>query len=186
MSQLAEAVKQLDAFLKSRGWQYCLVGGIAVQHWGEPRATKDVDICLLTGLGNERSYIDEILLHFSPRFDKAAEFAEERRVLLIQAANGVGIDVALGWMPFEEKMLCRATPFKLAEGVVVPTASAEDLIATKAFADRGLDWVDVERILARQRGKLDWQYRGFFASTRKRTHSPSSMRSAALGFRSAR
>ena len=28
----------------------------------------------------------------------------------------------------------------------------------KAFASRGQDWVDVEGILARQAGKLDWEY----------------------------
>ena len=28
----------------------------------------------------------------------------------------------------------------------------------KAFAGRGQDWVDVERIIVRQTGKLDWSY----------------------------
>ena len=28
----------------------------------------------------------------------------------------------------------------------------------KAFAGRGQDWVDVERIIVRQTGKLDWDY----------------------------
>ena len=28
----------------------------------------------------------------------------------------------------------------------------------KAFAGRGQDWVDVERIIVRQTGKLDWTY----------------------------
>ena len=30
----------------------------------------------------------------------------------------------------------------------------------KAFAERGQDWVDVERIIVRQTGKLDWNYIG--------------------------
>lgn len=38
------------------------------------------------------------------------------------------------------------------------TCSAEDLIVLKAFAGRGQDWVDVERIIVRQTGKLDWDY----------------------------
>jgi predicted nucleotidyltransferase len=38
------------------------------------------------------------------------------------------------------------------------TCSAEDLIVLKAFAGRGQDWVDVERIVVRQTGKLDWDY----------------------------
>ena len=36
--------------------------------------------------------------------------------------------------------------------------SAEDLIVLKAFAGRGQDWVDVERIIVRQTGNLDWNY----------------------------
>jgi hypothetical protein len=28
----------------------------------------------------------------------------------------------------------------------------------KAFAGRGQDWVDIERIIVRQTGKLDWNY----------------------------
>ena len=29
---------------------------------------------------------------------------------------------------------------------------------SKAFAGRSQDWVDVERIIVRQTGKLDWKY----------------------------
>ena len=28
----------------------------------------------------------------------------------------------------------------------------------KAFAGRGQDWIDIERIIVRQTGKLDWKY----------------------------
>lgn len=38
------------------------------------------------------------------------------------------------------------------------TGSAEDLIVMKAFAGGSQDWVDVERIIVRQTGKLDWDY----------------------------
>jgi hypothetical protein len=158
MSRLGQAAKELDDFLRSQNWRYCLVGGLAVQRWGEPRATQDVDICLLTGIGDEQSFINLLVAHFKPRRADAAQFAEQNRVVLIQASNNVGIDVALGWMPFEEQMIARSSLYRLDPDVEVPTASAEDLVVTKAFAARSLDWVDVERILARQRGKLDWNY----------------------------
>jgi len=32
------------------------------------------------------------------------------------------------------------------------------LIVLKAFAARGQDWVDIERIIVRQTGNLDWSY----------------------------
>ena len=36
------------------------------------------------------------------------------------------------------------------------TCSAEDLVVHKAFAGRDLDWGDVERVLIRQHGKLNF------------------------------
>ena len=158
MSRLVEAAREIDHFLRGHGWSYCVIGGIAVPRWGEPRATKDVDICLLAGLGDERSFIEALIGEFESRIEDAAEFAEQNRVVLIRASNGVAIDVALGWTPFEESMLSRATPYPLEPGVTFPTATAEDLVVAKAFAARPQDWLDVTGILIRQRGKLDWDY----------------------------
>ena len=54
--------------------------------------------------------------------------------------------------------MSRASDFLYPPGVVLRTCSAEDLIVMKAFASRGQDWVDIERIIVRQTGKLDWSY----------------------------
>jgi hypothetical protein len=158
MNELAEAAKEIDSFMTDRRWSYCIVGGIAVSRWGEPRTTQGIDICVLSGLGTEQVFIQAILAHFRPRIDAAADFAELNRVLLVRARNGVAIDIALGWTPFEENMLKRATPYQLAPDTSVPIASAEDLIVSKAFAGRPQDWIDLEGIVRRQRGKLDWDY----------------------------
>jgi hypothetical protein len=155
---LADAAREIDALLRQQGWEYCIVGGVAIGRWGEPRATKDVDLCLLTSLGDEDKFIGKILETFPARIANAAEFAKANRVLLITASNNVGIDVALGWTSFEQGMVKRASKFNLAPGLQIPTASKEDLVVTKAFAGRPQDWVDVEGILERQRGKLDWDH----------------------------
>jgi hypothetical protein len=52
----------------------------------------------------------------------------------------------------------RASEFTYPPGVSLRTCSAEDLIVMKAFAGRGQDWVDVERIIVRQTGRLDWAH----------------------------
>jgi Nucleotidyltransferase of unknown function (DUF6036) len=79
--------------------------------------------------------------------------------LLLKAPDtGVGIDVALGGLPFEEQMIARASDFLYPPDINLLTCSAEDLVVMKAFADRGQDWVDVERVIVRQTGKLDWNY----------------------------
>jgi hypothetical protein len=43
-------------------------------------------------------------------------------------------------------------------GLSLLTCSAEDLVVFKSFADRPRDWADVETVLVRQQGKLDWTY----------------------------
>ena len=158
MDRLTDAAQEIVSFLQAQGWSCCLVGGMAVPRWGEPRATADVDVCLFTGLGDETSFIEPILGQFAPRIEDAGEFAERSRVLLVEASNGIGIDVALAWTPFESQMLARASTYRFTRKVALPTASAEDVIVMKAFAGRRQDWVDVEGILAKQRGKLDWEY----------------------------
>ena len=83
-----------------------------------------------------------------------ATFARINRVLLLRATSGVGLDIALGGLPFEESAVRRATLFTLPPDVPLRTCSAEDLIVFKAFADRLKDWVDVEGILIRQSSRI--------------------------------
>lgn len=77
---------------------------------------------------------------------------------LLEASNGVAVDVALGGIPFEEKALRRATCYEFVPGAVLRTCSAEDLIVLKAFADRAQDWLDVQGVLIRQGNKLEWEF----------------------------
>jgi hypothetical protein len=52
MIALFEAAKQLQDFSDCQGWRSCFIGGVAVQRWGEPRVTRDVDLVLLAGQGS--------------------------------------------------------------------------------------------------------------------------------------
>ncbi len=83
----------LQEFCSVRGWQFCFIGGIAVQRWGEPRFTADADLTLLTGFGGEETFIDPLLSHFRPRRSDAREFALRNRVVLLEAHNGTPLDV---------------------------------------------------------------------------------------------
>jgi len=86
------------------------------------------------------------------------QFALTNRVLLLRSASGVGLDVALGGLPFEESAVYRATTFEFLPELSLITCTAEDLIVMKAFAARPKDWLDVEGIIVRQEGHLDWHY----------------------------
>lgn len=156
MKDLFEVAKRVQAFLDGRGWRSCVIGGVAVQRWGEPRLTRDVDMTLLTGLGGEERYVDEILTHFASRISDAREFALTRRVMLLTSEDGTDIDLALGGLPFEKNAVGRASDFGFYPGMTLRTCSAEDLMVMKAFAGREQDWGDVKGIIARQE-YLDWK-----------------------------
>ena len=155
MNALFQAAKEMADFMEVRGWRYCVIGGLAVMRWGEPRTTQDVDITLLTGFGEEERFIDALLAGFGSRGADPRGKALLNRVLLLSAANGVGVDVALAGFPFEEEIMGRASVFDYGEGCRLKTCSAEDLVVAKAFADRPKDWLDVEGILIRQGNQLD-------------------------------
>lgn len=42
-----EAAKEIDEFLSEQNISYVIIGEIAVQRWGDPRLTKDVDVTLI-------------------------------------------------------------------------------------------------------------------------------------------
>jgi len=149
------AAGDVQRFCLERRWQFCFIGGVAVQRWGEPRLTQDVDLTLLTGLGNEERFIDALIGAFTTRRPDAREFALRHRVLLIRTGSGVDVDVAFGALQFEERSIQRASPWLWTADTSLITCSAEDLVVHKVFAGRDLDWGDVERILTRQHGKLD-------------------------------
>ena len=151
---LAAAV-EVQSLCQQQHWRFCFIGGGAVQRWGEPRLTQDVDLTLLTGFGKEEQFIDLLLGAYSARRADARDFALSHRVLLLRTASGVDVDVALGAFPFEERSVQRSSTWTWAEGQSLLTCSAEDLVVQKAFAGRDLDWGDVERVLIRQHGKLN-------------------------------
>jgi hypothetical protein len=156
MNDVLTAADEVQDFLRSKEWSFCVIGGVALARWGQPRTTADVDLVLLTGFGTEEPFIDELLERFRSRRDNAKEFALSNRVLLLQASNGVGIDRAMAALPLEENATQRATEFDYGGGVSLLTASAEDMIVLKAFAGRPQDWIDVEGIIIRQGDRLEW------------------------------
>jgi hypothetical protein len=155
MNAIFEAAVEIEAICRAAKFRFCFIGGLAVQRWGQPRMTADVDLTVVTGFGGEAPYVDALLAALRPRIEDAREFALRHRTLLVAANNGIHADVALGAMPFEERAVDRASPFVLPNGDGVTTCSAEDLIVHKAFAARDKDWLDIEGIVTRQRDKLD-------------------------------
>ena len=155
MNGLFAAATEIQDFLDQRGWQSTIIGGLAVIRWGEVRATRDVDVTLLADFGSEEGYIDILLEHFSSRIDDARNFALRNRVLLVTTPSGIDVDISLGGIPYEQRLVARSTTFDFGTGRPLRTCTAEDLVILKAFADRLRDWTDIEGILARSGDQLD-------------------------------
>lgn len=155
MNPIFAAAREIHAFCRVRGWRFCAIGGLAVPRRGEPGFTRHVDVTLLTGLGGEAAFVDELLSGLQPRPPDARDFALRNRVVLVSRSEGVPIDIALGAMPFEEDAVSRATTCRVSSDLELTTCSAEDLIVFEAFAGRPRAWFDIEGIVTRLGAGLD-------------------------------
>lgn len=154
MNPLFSAAAEVQDVCREHRWGFCFIGGLTTIRWGEPRLTRDIDLTILAGFGEEEPVVDGLLDRFRPRLDDARQFAVQNRVVLLTAGNGIPVDVALGALDFEERVVQRASAWNTGE-VSLVTCSAEDLIVYKVFAGRDRDWADVTGVVIRQRGALN-------------------------------
>jgi len=140
---------------EAAGLSGCVIGGLALQRWGEPRYTADVDLSVLVEPGAEAAVTQALLARLEPRIPDAADFAARARVILARGPGGVGIDIVLGGLPYEARVVQRSSVWDLGSGMHLRTCSAEDLVVMKSFAGRDKDWADVTSILERQGRRLD-------------------------------
>lgn len=158
MNAQEEAAWEIHQFLRLLQVPYAIIGGTAVQFWGEPRLTEDVDLTVATPLDDPEAFIKHILERFSPRVKDAHQFAQKSRVILVRASNDTPLDISLGLPGYEDQVVERAVAYELAPGKLVRICSAEDLIIHKAVASRPQDIRDIEGVIYRQGGQLDATY----------------------------
>jgi hypothetical protein len=141
--------------LRQKGIAFCIIGGTAYQRWGEPRQTTDVDATLLVEFGRELDVVRHLLKTYSSRIENAESFALQNRIVLLQSSQGIGIDLSLGGLPYESRLIERSSLWKVPRHGEIRTCSAEDLVVLKSFASRPQDWIDVEKVIIRQGPRLD-------------------------------
>lgn len=137
---------------------YAIIGGIAVQYWGEARFTQDVDLTVMLPVDEQNNLLQAIVEHLTPRLPDALEFARRNRILLVQTIDGFPIDISLALPGYEDEVMKRRVEYVLDQDKVVHVCSAEDLILHKAVAGRPQDLRDIEGIVIRQGTKLDLTY----------------------------
>lgn len=158
MNPQFKAAWALHKFLSARRIRYAIIGGIAVQRWGRPRLTADVDLTILLTPGEERRALEELVAAFEGRRSDAVEFALRHRILLLHVPGAADVDVSLGLPGYEDEVVERAVEYDLGGGRKVRLCSAEDLIIHKAIAGRPQDLMDIEGVILRQGERLDVGY----------------------------
>lgn len=140
--------------LEAEGIPACVMGGLAFQVHGIPRATFDVDIqvaaepervrALLERARVEGAVVDEPYLR-----GWTDQVAGMRKVgfLLPAAERLVAVDLFLVTTPFQRSAFERRRPFDIA-GRATPIVSIEDLLIFKLIANRRKDQADAIDLLA--------------------------------------
>jgi len=80
VNPLLVAAQEVLQWLDARGVEGCLIGGLAVSRWGQPRLTHDIDFTVLAEIGSEEKVVDILLQKFIPYlarpFEDALKHAE--------------------------------------------------------------------------------------------------------------
>jgi hypothetical protein len=144
---LTGALLALARWLESQRVPYAVIGGVAVTLQAAPRFTNDIDAVIWVDDNRWAGLVASATpFGIGARRADVLEFATRTRVLLLQHASGVPIDVSCGALPFEHALIERADATEV-NGQSIWVARAEDLLVMKAVANRPRDHADIESIL---------------------------------------
>jgi hypothetical protein len=153
--EVLKAAIQVAKWLEEQSIRHFFIGGIALQYWGEPRLTRDVEVTVLVAPEDFEGFLDKAIKAFRPRIPNAIEFARKHRVLLLETESGIPIDISLGIPGYEEDAWAHSKEVEFQPFGKLRLISAEDLIIHKCIAGRPRDVEDVERVLVKQRLHVD-------------------------------
>ena len=132
---------------------YAFVGGVALNTWGVPRATFDLDLALSVPTGRSAELLAELRRigavveeAFERGFRDRVQGMEKLHAHLPAGASLMAIDLFLASTPFLESVLERRVGIDLGRGQVW-VCTAADLVVLKLLADRRKDRSDVENVL---------------------------------------
>lgn len=140
------------AALRAAGVPHLVGGGLAVQHYGRRRATKDLDV-FIRPPDAERALRALAAAGFTVMdTDQAWLKKAVRPEVLIDL-----ILVSMGSIQLTDQEIARGLQVEL-EGVPMRIFKAEDMLLRKIYVirDEGPDWMDAFSILESKAGQIDW------------------------------
>jgi hypothetical protein len=148
-SPLAELLRALAHAFAQLSLRWYVFGAQAAIVHGAARLTGDVDATVALGRVAAAALIAALRRQgFDLRVSDVDGFVERTRVLpLVHTGSGMPVDIVLAGPGLEERFLDRAQEH-IVEGVAIPVACPEDIVAMKVLAGRPKDVDDVVAILA--------------------------------------
>jgi hypothetical protein len=153
---LADLLAALSRVMAECCERWYLFGAQAVQVWGAPRLTADVDVTVQLRVEDSAGFVARMQKEgFELRVSDVDGFVKKTRVFpFVHRASAIPVDVVLAGPGLEEEFLKRARPVDLGD-VALPVISPEDLIVTKVLAGRPKDLEDIRGVLRARLETLD-------------------------------
>ncbi|MBM3120959.1 MAG: hypothetical protein FJZ97_02075 [Chloroflexi bacterium] len=155
-AQIEAALAVHGLFSGRLGLKYAVIGGIALQFWGDPRFTHDLDITVEDRL-ELAELVRETTETFGSRVADPYAFARQTRLLLVRV-HQVDVDIAVALKGYEDSLFARVRSIEVEPGRHLDICSGEDLVIHKALTGRPQDLADVQGIIQRQGSALDVRY----------------------------
>lgn len=149
------AVHALTATLEDAGIEYAISGAIALAYWSAPRATLDIDVALNVPASALPFLLDTLTNSGYELRHDALEAVQ--RGDFVGRMGGIRIDFFLPVLPISLDALSRRVQVPFGDRDIW-ILSAEDLMAFKLIFGRTKDFADIERLVAAQCEKLEWNY----------------------------
>jgi hypothetical protein len=155
--QLGAGLLELVAALERHRVQYALIGGLAVSLHSRPRSTRDIDILLAVPQVTLPGLLGDLTEHGFTLDEPAVITAYVRHHITAFEYHGVRVDWLKPVVPMYQHVLDTAGT-NSGFGRPVRVATAEGLLLLKLMAGRPQDLVDIDSLLAANKGELnlDW------------------------------
>jgi hypothetical protein len=125
-------------------------GAQAVNLYGFPRATADLDLTIDVAPGDLASFVAELSrAGFRARFADPAFIAAARVIPVVHVGSGLPIDLVLAGPGLEQRFLDEVALMPIGRRKI-PVLSPENLVVTKLLAGRPKDLEDIRELLARR------------------------------------
>lgn len=156
MRQLEQVTREIVAWLQENGFQYAMIGGLAVSFRTIERFTKDIDLVIAVENDQQAESCVRQIAGLGYQVHTLLEQAKHGRIAtirLIKSPEGrVFVDLLFASSGVESEVVAGAEPIDVFENLQVAVASLPALLALKVLSvdpiSRPQDVIDIKNLLA--------------------------------------